>query len=1119
MLVSDKGTIYIETAHPAHRHLKDFLISCCEPVSRTHHMEEYRLDSSSVAAASAEGTYTCEIIRHFLYYFRLDSARRLPIDLERYEALERWAATEEAAADPLSFQNLFAKEDDAAVATAANSTVTTSRTTLSPGTAAMKTEVKDNLSSSAVIKREEEDGCAPPPLKVPRRTISLQLSSSAKPEDTSASANAMTPSAKPALLTSVSPVSPPLLSSRPAVDWAVVDRSRLTGSDAGSGLPPFVSEVLRQEEESLKLQVVLQPGVRSFTRADPLPTSAGAGAGAVATETETLYYFLVSQDRGYLEGVVEAAKPFLEPVILYGTERYILSDIDVHAHLTAAAGTSSSGDSGGDGGGGGALSAEGGRPQRLRLLFTCRDGAGKRGGGGGASHAFAQHRNTVYKARVRPGTLRDVKDVLFRKLGIWADCFYDYLQDRTLHVPRLSLSKAVRLRPYQVASLARFLRGRKAHQGVVVLPCGAGKTLTGIGAAAALQKRTIVLCVNSMSVYQWREEFIRWTNLPREQVTVCTSEFKSMPGEVFITTYDMLTTRRATGPDSGEAAKLSEAIMNAVTGAPWGLLLLDEVHTAVAKNFQEALNKVQYKCVLGLSATLLREDQRIGDLRHLVGPKLYEANWLELTRAGFLAPVECATVHCPMYYHREYTEELMNANNNNNNNNNSGGGGGGRSNSAAERQAAAAAGGKRRRGAGNMYAGSAGRLASCNPYKVWCTQALLEFHRNRTPADKVIIFCDYLEEVRYYARQLHLPFMNRSTGDAERSNILRHFKESTTMNAVILTRVGDVALDLPCASVIIQISGLGKSRRQEAQRLGRILRPKPPSLDNTCAYFYTLVSRETHEVRINFERQSWLRDQGFAYRALEAENVLAEFSRIGGVRCCLGAPRWWRQTSSTAEAATTETATGAPDTAVASGGGGGGTIREFGGACWEAFPPAASAAMQRAFDRGQPTCLLTPRLHGSGSGEWLVRFSSADAPHTFGLVRMGETEEAPTRRIACGTMDPQHDCLATTASGGGGSSQAEAKAHGSLGHLTACTSFALSTLLHRPVGSMVSMTAAAAAAAASPRTPASPSFSSSSSIFSPTRAKREELLFYNDDDDNMEESDLDSDEALWDVDD
>lgn len=1063
MFVAASGNLYIEKAHPAYSHVIDFLVSCCEPVSRTHHMEEYRLDSSSLSAASAEGTYTTDMVRNVLRYFRLDAQQQLPIDVERYGQLEKWAGSSEAEANPSSYRLLpflvgENSEDDAVTAAAADSVtlrvkrerasdVTESATSATAGGGASKTEASSlpwcgvtegtEHSLPRLTKVKLEDGeCddhergvagagAPPDRKADaagvqraattspqterRRVLPLGHGGGASQRRPLRSAGAASPPPPPpsSSLSSSGPFS--VVTTEPLVSLAVVRPQSL------QPLPPEVEATLQEEENASKMRIVLQPRIRRFHHSTGSAAAPGSSPNALLgqrqqqrqEEEDELFYFIVSRDRAQLERVVQQLQPFLEPMLLHGTPRWVLSDVDRGIEERQL--------------------RETGRPVVLRRLFASPTAASARKPGG-TSSPLPQPSATriVYKSQVKPGRLREAREALYKLFGIRADCFYDYLQDRTMHVERLSLAGHVRLRPYQVASLERFRRGSKAHQGVVVLPCGAGKTLTGIGAAATLQKRTIVMCINTMSVFQWKREFLRWTNLSEDEVTVCTAKEKQMPGKVFITTYSMLVAKRDTAV--GRTARESEEILHAVRRDPWGLLLLDEVHTALAHHFQEVLNQIKYKCVLGLSATLLREDDKIGDLRHLVGPKLYEANWLDLTRAGFLARVECAEVQCPIpkSFVKAYTDALQVSQL-------------GLAGDSDDQPVARRASPRRRRGG---LSAAVHNVAACNPYKLWCTQALLAFHRNRSPPDKVIIFCDYLADVRYYAHQLHLPYMDQRTSEAERANLLQYFQFSDEVNAIILTRVGDVALDLPCASVIIQISGLGASRRQEAQRLGRILRPKPPSLDNTCSYFYTLVSQDTHEVRTSYERQSWLRDQGFAYRVLHSDLVLREFRRVGGVPCCIGPPRWWYQTADR-----DDPPTGPAATASGSGGGTSSSTRgklslrpssplpgpaavEHAGSQWMPFSLTASQRMQDTFDRGRDGCELdaaalgadTPRpsstiaLGGTACGpqeSWTVRFSSVDAPVTFGSVRIGEGPETAhnVRRITFGQFECPHDCL------------------------------------------------------------------------------------------------------------
>lgn len=1069
MNIGETGSIFIERAHPAYAHVIDFLVSCCEPVSRTHHMEQYRLDSSSLSAATAEGTYTLAMIEVILRHFRLNDAQELPVALERCAALQQlataldestsasleeieaaavslhssaslggassaeqaWIAGVQAHAPPLPPCLREADFTETVLAPFYPSKANMCHLHVQLPSAVAPSSLSassSGLSAAPTIKLEKAEAdattsAASPASSAPRgRVLQLFRPASPAPAPPGATAASVASTASPALAT--------VSAGKALIALAVV-----RPDDVQKPLPPAIAAMLAEEASASRVQIVLQPRLRRFHSLDTAP----AEARASKHKDETLFYFIESRQRAHLELVLDDLKEFLEPVLLYGKERWILSDVDRNPVSAAAAG---------GGGGAGCSSAErivrdAGRPAVLRMLYQQphADRSVKASVGGSTSSPSTTTSRFVYKCQIKSGKLKEVKERLFSRFHIRADCYYDYVQDRTLHVANLNLASHVRLRPYQVASLERFHRGSKAHQGVVVLPCGAGKTLTGIGAAASMQKTTIVMCVNNMSVFQWQREFLRWTDLTEEEVTVCTAKVKQMPGRVFITTYNMIIAKR--GSSDGVAAEESRAILNAVTAQPWGLLLLDEVHTALAHHFQDVLNTIQYKCVLGLSATLLREDDKIGDLRHLVGPKLYEANWLDLTRTGFLANVECAEVQCPMplEFLKEY-RDVQRA----------------RLVLGAGKAVAVRRGRRRRRSEDDEYGdddheaaktrGRCGRgrgahattmglnsralhLASCNPYKLWCTQALLAFHQQRSPPDKVIIFCDYLADVRFFAHHLHLPFMDQRTSEAERANLLQYFQHSADVNAMILTRVGDVALDLPCASVIIQVSGLGASRRQEAQRLGRILRPKPPSLDNTCAYFYTLVSQDTGDIRTSYKRQSWLRDQGFAYRILHSDSVLNEFMRVGGQPCCIGAPRWWYQTTNTRDDAIVKKRDDASSNANSSSS----NSVLFDGICWAPFSREAALKIERAFLQGRDGCVLrggelgpdTPRPTAAALGgyalrsteSWEVTFSSADAPQTFGTVRIGEgggDAALRVRRVRRGRLDQSHRCTAPDSS-------------------------------------------------------------------------------------------------------
>jgi DNA excision repair protein ERCC-3 len=267
----------------------------------------------------------------------------------------------------------------------------------------------------------------------------------------------------------------------------------------------------------------------------------------------------------------------------------------------------------------------------------------------------------------------------------------------------------------------------------------------------------------------------------------------------------------------------------------WGLMILDEVHVAPAEQFQKVLQIVNSHCKLGLTATLVREDNKIKDLNFLVGPKLYEANWIDLTEQGFLARVKCVEVWCPMT--KEFYAEYIK------------GSATGQSNSRLQRL-----------------------LYNLNPTKFRTCEYLVQYHAAR--GDKIIIFSDDLPALILYCASLKgvldVPYIYGETPHADRENILKLFKQRSSLCPCIgLSKVGDTALDIPEANVIIQVSSHFGARRQEAQRLGRILRPKSNPSGGFNAFFYTLVSTDTREMYFSTKRQQYLIDQGYTFQVVQ----------------------------------------------------------------------------------------------------------------------------------------------------------------------------------------------------------------------------------------------------------
>ena len=396
---------------------------------------------------------------------------------------------------------------------------------------------------------------------------------------------------------------------------------------------------------------------------------------------------------------------------------------------------------------------------------------------------------------------------------------YDFRNDTLNPDINIDLKPLAVLRPYQEKSLRKMFGNGRARSGVIVLPCGAGKSLVGVTACCTVRKKAIVLCNSGVSVEQWKQQFKMWSTADDSMIARFTSDAKDKPMgcSVLVTTFNMIThTQRR----SWEA----EQTMKWIQEQEWGIMVLDEVHTIPAKMFRRVLTQVQSHTKLGLTATLVREDDKIADLNFLIGPKLYEANWLELQKDGFIANVQCAEVWCnmtPEFYREFLTMKSMK------------------------------------------------KLLLCvmNPNKFRNAQFLIKYHEKR--GDKTIVFSDNVYALKHYATALKRPYIYGPTSQAERIQILQNFKFNQKVNTIFVSKVADTSFDLPEANVLIQISSHGGSRRQEAQRLGRILRAKKGAIaEEFNAFFYTLVSQDTVEMSFSRKRQRFLVNQGYAYKVV-----------------------------------------------------------------------------------------------------------------------------------------------------------------------------------------------------------------------------------------------------------
>jgi len=365
------------------------------------------------------------------------------------------------------------------------------------------------------------------------------------------------------------------------------------------------------------------------------------------------------------------------------------------------------------------------------------------------------------------------------------------------------------LRDYQLAAVDSFCEGPQAGSGVVVLPCGAGKTLVGIAAMVRLGMRTLILCSGHTALQQWRREILARTTLRDQDIGAYTAHSKQLR-PVTLTTYQLLTWRRDKASEPAHFGLFHQA--------RWGLVLYDEVHLLPAPVFRESAH-LQARRRLGLTATLVREDGREGDVFALIGPKRYDRPWRELELQGWIAEARCTEVRVPL----SPADRLRYV-------------------QAAKRDQA--------------------RIASRNARKLPEVERLIAAH----PGEQVLILGTYVEHLGWVARRLGVPVVSGSTSAAERDRLFGLFR-SGELRVLALSKVGNFAVDLPGASVAIQISGSFGSRQEEAQRLGRVLRPHP---DGASASFYTLVTPETVEQEFAERRQLFLAEQGYPYRIVRA---------------------------------------------------------------------------------------------------------------------------------------------------------------------------------------------------------------------------------------------------------
>ncbi|TNU73656.1 DEAD/DEAH box helicase [Miniimonas arenae] len=363
------------------------------------------------------------------------------------------------------------------------------------------------------------------------------------------------------------------------------------------------------------------------------------------------------------------------------------------------------------------------------------------------------------------------------------------------------------LRPYQREAVESFWHG---GSGVVVLPCGAGKTLVGAGAMAQASATTLILVTNTVSARQWRDELVRRTTLTEDEIGEYSGARKEIR-PVTIATYQVLTTKR----------KGAYPHLELLDARDWGLVVYDEVHLLPAPIFRMTAD-LQARRRLGLTATLVREDGREDEVFSLIGPKRYDAPWKDIEAQGYIAPASCVEVRLSlpepmrMVYATAEPEDRY-------------------------------------------------RLAATAPGKIDVVRALLARH----PGEQTLVIGQYLDQLDELAESLDAPVITGATTVTQRQKLFDAFRAGE-VPVLVVSKVANFSVDLPEAAVAIQVSGAFGSRQEEAQRLGRLLRPKG---DGREAHFYAVVVRDTVDADFAAHRQRFLAEQGYSYRIVDAEDL------------------------------------------------------------------------------------------------------------------------------------------------------------------------------------------------------------------------------------------------------
>jgi DNA excision repair protein ERCC-3 len=407
---------------------------------------------------------------------------------------------------------------------------------------------------------------------------------------------------------------------------------------------------------------------------------------------------------------------------------------------------------------------------------------------------------------VHPSERGHIKQILL-KLGWPVEDLAGYV-DGEAH-PIALVQDGWSMRPYQQQAVDGFWHG---GSGVIVLPCGAGKTIVGAAAMAQAQATTLILVTNTVAARQWRDELLIRTSLTEAEIGEYSGSRKEIR-PVTIATYQVVTTRR----------KGVYSHLELFDARDWGLILYDEVHLLPAPIFRMTAD-LQARRRLGLTATLVREDGREDDVFSLIGPKRYDAPWKDIEAQGWIAPADCVEVRLTLperdrlHYATAEPDERY-------------------------------------------------RLAACAPQKVRVVEAILRRH----PGEPALVIGQYLDQLAELGERLDAPVITGATSVPERQRLLQAFRIGE-LPVLVVSKVANFSIDLPEAALAIQVSGAFGSRQEEAQRLGRVLRPKA---DGRTARFYAIVTRDTIDQDFAAHRQRFLAEQGYAYQIVDADSVEA----------------------------------------------------------------------------------------------------------------------------------------------------------------------------------------------------------------------------------------------------